>query len=86
MGFDEAPQIVSSSGADDQFRYQALYAALDELPPLERTALLLFYMEGYSVKEIAEIVGASEEAVKTRLSRGRNHLRSNSSIINDYGR
>ena len=86
IGFDEAPQMADSGKADDSFRYQALYQALDALPPLERSALLLFYMEGYSVKEISEIVSASEEAVKTRLSRGRSHLRSNPIIQNDYGR
>ena len=86
VDYSEALPIAAPSGADATFRYQALYAALDSLPQHERTALLLFYMEGYSVKEIAEIVEASEEAVKTRLSRGRNHLRSNPSIINDYGR
>ena len=60
---------------DGAFRYQALYAALDRLGPRERSAILLYYMQGYSVRETAGIVEASEEAVKQYLSRGRRHLR-----------
>ena len=37
--------------------------------------MLLFYMEGYSVKEIADIQEVSQDAVKQHLSRGRSHLR-----------
>lgn len=60
---------------DGAFRYQALYAALDRIPERERTSILLYYMEGYSVREISAIVEVSEEAVRQHLSRGRSHLR-----------
>lgn len=44
--------------------------------PLEyREAIYLYYYEGYSIKQIAAIVHASESAVATRLSRGRSKLR-----------
>jgi RNA polymerase sigma-70 factor (ECF subfamily) len=49
--------------------------ALQTLPYKERTSLLLFYMKGYSIKEIARIVDCSEDAVKKQLSRGRDHLK-----------
>ena len=74
-GYDEAGGITSSEATDDAFRYQALYSALNSLPPKERTSVLLFYMQGYSIKEIADIVEASQDAVKQHLSRGRNRLR-----------
>lgn len=61
--------------ADGSFRYQDLYEALDMLPPKERTSLLLHYIKGYSVKEIAQIMDSSEDAVKKQLSRGRDHLK-----------
>ena len=61
--------------ADSNFRYQDLYMALQTLPYKERTSLLLFYMKGYSIKEIARIVDCSEDAVKKQLSRGRDHLK-----------
>ena len=61
--------------ADRDFRYQPLYMALEKLPPKERTAILLFYLKGYSIKEIADIVDATEDAVKKQLSRGRVKLK-----------
>lgn len=73
--FEEAGNIISVEQADSQFRYQGLYMALNKLPDKERTSVLLFYMQGYSIKEIAEIEETSQDAVKQHLSRGRNHLR-----------
>lgn len=73
--YAEIQSMASGDSSDDSFRYQALYLALDALPPKERTSVLLFYMEGYSVKEIAEIVQASQDNVRQHLSRGRAHLR-----------
>lgn len=74
-GYDEAHAVESATPADASFRYQALYAALDRLPDRERLSVLLYYMEGYAVKEIAAILDASQEAVRQYLSRGRTHLR-----------
>ena len=65
----------SSFAADREFRYQALYIALEQLPPKERTAILLFYLKGYSIREIADIVNVTEDAVKKQLSRGRDKLK-----------
>lgn len=73
--YEEAAAIRASGSTDDSFRYQALYRALDRLSPTERTSILLYYMEGYSIKEIAGIENVSEDAVKKHLSRGRSHLR-----------
>lgn len=73
--YDEVQYIKSPDSTDSQFEYQALYAALNNLPGKERTSVLLFYMEGYSIKEIAEIEETSQDAVKQHLSRGRKHLR-----------
>lgn len=74
--YDEASTIAATDATDSGFRYQELYAALNRLTDKERTSVLLFYIQGYSIKEIAEIEEASQEAVKQHLSRGRNHLRS----------
>ncbi len=73
--YDDAREIPSSDSSDSSFRYQHLYAALNQLPGKERTSVLLFYMEGYTIKEIAEIEDTSQDAVKQHLSRGRKHLR-----------
>lgn len=74
-GFEAARNVESTDAADSQFRYQELYEALNRLPPKERTSVLLFYMEGCSIKEIAGIEQVSQDAVKQHLSRGRSHLR-----------
>ena len=74
--YDEARHVMADEDTDRNFRYQELYAALNRLSDKERMSVLLFYMENYSIKEIAEIVDASESAVRQHLSRGRQHLRS----------
>ena len=50
-------------------------AALDLVPQDQREALVLMYLQGYSVTEIEELTGASRSAVKMRLKRGRDALR-----------
>ena len=51
--------------------------SIDEarLPPKERSAITLFYLNGYSIKEIAAITDTTEGAVKQQLSRGRDKLK-----------
>jgi len=49
--------------------------AVSSLPPLQREALVLFEYEDLSLAEIAEVVGADEGAVKQRLFRAREKLR-----------
>jgi RNA polymerase sigma-70 factor (ECF subfamily) len=50
-------------------------AALDTVPADQREALVLMYLQGYSVAEIETLTGASASAVKMRLKRGRDALR-----------
>ena len=75
QSIDEARTLASSSAADFGFEHQDLFLALSMLPPKERSAITLFYLNGYSVKEIAVITETSEDAVKKQLSRGRDKLR-----------
>jgi len=51
---------------------------LDEvlrLPPKLRTAVYLYYYEGYKVKEISRILGVGEPTVQSRLRRAREKLK-----------
>ena len=48
--------------------------ALDQLTEEQRTALVLVDMEGYSVEEVAEMVGCAPGTVKSRCARGRAKL------------
>ena len=72
---DEARTLASNTAADSSFEHQDLYMALRALPPKERSAITLFYLNGYSINDIAKITDASEGAVKTQLSRGRDKLK-----------
>ena len=72
---DEARTLVSNTSADSSFEHQNLYLALRTLPPKERSAITLFYFNGYSIREIAAITATSEDAVKKQLSRGRDKLK-----------
>ena len=46
-----------------------------DLPAKYRSVIHLFYYEGYSTAEIAQITGRSETAVRTQLSRARAMLK-----------
>ena len=63
---------------DDAFRRQTeadfLYQALARLPELQREAIILFEITGFSIKEIMEIQNSGASAVKQRLARGRKEL------------
>lgn len=60
--------------AEKQLEVEDLYKALGRLPDHQREALILFEISGFSIKEIAAIQEAGEDAVKKRLSRGRQEL------------
>lgn len=72
---DDARTLVSTNTADKGFDHQNLYLALSILPPKERSAITLYYLNGYDIKEIATITEASVDAVKKQLSRGRDKLK-----------
>ena len=54
------------------------------LPPSYRNTFELYYLRGYSHKEIAKMLGVSENTSKTNLMKGRNiikkYFRDNSQI------
>lgn len=61
--------------AETLLETEALYQALHRLPEKQRNALVLFELNGFSVKEVARLQGCSEASVKMKLSRGRKQLR-----------
>jgi RNA polymerase sigma-70 factor (ECF subfamily) len=50
---------------------EAFWHAVRLLPPRQAQAVALYYLEDYSVREIAEVLDCSEGSVKTHLSRAR---------------
>ncbi len=74
---EDGPEMKAPApdSADSAFRYQQLYMALERIPQKERAAIVLFYFEDRSIKEIASILGMPAGTVKYHLSTGRTHLR-----------
>ena len=66
-------RIDESTGGESGY---LLRCALQEIPEKFRLPLLLHYMENYGVDEIARILSLSRGAVCSRLSRGRERLKS----------
>ncbi len=56
--------------------YSDLYEAVTQLPEETRICVTLYYLEGYSIKETAKMLDMTESAVKNRLFRARENLRS----------
>jgi RNA polymerase sigma-70 factor (ECF subfamily) len=69
------PSFAHSGSEDQTGEQEAVQQALAQLPPDYRVPLILYCMEGYSIKEIGEIMGISEGAAKTRLCRAREKFR-----------
>jgi RNA polymerase sigma factor (sigma-70 family) len=57
--------------------------AIDALPDEAREVVALYYREGQSVRQVADLLGMREDAVKQRLSRARQRLRA--SLLNEMG-
>lgn len=52
-----------------------LHAAIEALPPLQRTLLTLYHLDELSIPEIATITGLAEGTIKSHLFRTRKQLR-----------
>lgn len=60
-----------AQAAEHQERLRAIRRAIAKLPPDQRAALVLREFEGLSYQEVAQVLGASVPAVKTRIHRAR---------------
>ncbi|MEA5013024.1 MAG: RNA polymerase sigma factor [Candidatus Limiplasma sp.] len=60
--------------ADDTSGFSML-ETLQLLSPEHRTTVILYYLEGYRVRDIAEMMGTPAGTVKTRLMKARIYLR-----------
>ena len=56
-------------------RRRALDRAMASLAPAQRMAVVLFHMEGLSVREVADLLDTTPKAVESILSRARTALR-----------
>ncbi len=60
----------------DQPEDRELYAAVMDLDVKYRAVIVLYYYEGYSIRETARLLGVPPATVGTRLARAREKLRS----------
>jgi RNA polymerase sigma-70 factor, ECF subfamily len=65
----------SSDPLDRLIAWETLAAALDQLPPDQRAALLLIDQEGYDYQTAGEIIGAPPGTVSSRVSTARATVR-----------
>lgn len=70
------PAVAQAPGEDAlRQRDERVLGAVMALPLPQREAVYLHYYEGYPTREVARIVGATDAAVRQRLSRARASLR-----------
>ncbi len=68
---DEPQEPVAPASGENG----GLHRAVDDLPPPQRAAVLLYYIEGFSTAEIATVLEVPAGTVKTRLMHARRKLR-----------
>ena len=67
--------VLPEAPAQPASREEELKYALQSLDEKQRITVLMHYIEGYSVREVSEMLGIGMSAVKLRLMRGRQKLR-----------
>ena len=68
-------EYVEREPGKEEVMYTDLYAAIDNLPEDLRIAVTLFYIEGFSIAEIAQMLGSRENGKMRLRSRLRNFMR-----------
>jgi RNA polymerase sigma-70 factor (ECF subfamily) len=74
----DAGDLVGRDGREDAegfLRARRATQALSRLPAVQREAVVLHELEGFSMAEVAEMQGVTVAAVKSRVLRGRERLR-----------
>jgi len=69
------PLPLSTNDAEREMEIQGLFQGLTQLPLDYREAVLLHYRDGYSMRDIAEMLNLSVSGAKMRVHRGLNKLR-----------
>ncbi|MBL8849137.1 MAG: RNA polymerase sigma factor [Planctomycetaceae bacterium] len=69
------PEPVTESDLEQLLSAESVQEALNELPEEFRAALILYYFDDHSYKDIAELLDIPIGTVMSRLSRGKAQLR-----------
>lgn len=70
-----ADELDEALAAEEREDLSFVWEAVKGLPVRDREVIHLFYYEGFSTREIAQILGQKEATVRSRLMRGRGKLR-----------
>ncbi len=70
-----APPAFDSYPSEQKAGYESLYQALNGLGRKQRTTIILYYFNDFSIREIAEATSSLETTVKTRLFAAKRRLR-----------
>ena len=75
QGYRQADQLEETLVAQEREDLSYVWDAVKALPIPYREAIHLFYYEGYSTAQIAQILDQKESTVRSRLKRGREKLK-----------
>lgn len=75
QGYRQADQLEETLVAQEREDLSYVWEAVKALPVPYREAIHLFYYEGYSSAQIAQILDQKESTVRSRLKRGREKLK-----------
>jgi len=78
---EEKAEFLPDEAYERQDVRDEIAKMIKDLPVKQREAILLFYYEGMSIKEIAEITGSKFDAVNNRLVTARKSLRERAEIL-----
>ncbi len=75
MEFNDDVVVPAVANLWTDLEWKDRYQLLDILTPATRIVAAMFYLEGYSIKEIAEGTGSSQGTIKWHLSESRKKLK-----------
>lgn len=75
QGYRRADQLKETLAAQEREDLSYVWEAVKALPLPYRETVHLFYYEGYSTAQIAQILGRKEATVRSHLKRGREKLK-----------
>ena len=75
QGYRQADQLEETLVAQEREDLSYVWDAVKALPVPYHEAIHLFYYEGYSTAQIAQILDQKESTVRSRLKRGREKLK-----------
>lgn len=80
----EVEHVLRASAEEKDERLDWLYDEITKLNPIDKSLTLLL-LDGYSYKEMSNILGLSESNVGVRINRIKKHLINRSEKLNTHG-